>query len=201
MSLLLDLAYAGGALLASPLLAYKALTSEKFRTGYRERFGGVAPRTGDAPCAWLHAVSLGEMNLARPLVEAIATEHPDWEIALSTATNTGRAAAARLYPNHRAFYYPLDFSFAVARALRRIRPSLVLLAELEVWPNFLAAAQRRGVPVAIVNGRLSERSFARYRLIRPLVARWLRRVALFCVQNDTYAERLRPSAPRPTAWW
>ncbi len=191
MSLLLDIVYSGGVLLASPVLAYKALTSAKWRTGYRERLGGVAPREGDAPCAWVHAVSVGEMNLVRPLVQALAKERPDCEIVLSTATNTGRATAERLYPGRRVFYYPLDFSWAVGRSLSRIRPSLILLVELEVWPNLLSAAARRGVPVAIVNGRLSEGAFRRYRLIGPLVARWLRNVALFCVQSPTYAERLK----------
>ncbi len=191
MSLLLDLAYGVGAVLASPVLAYKALTSAKWRTGYRERFGGVAPREGEEPCVWVHAVSVGEANLVRPLVEALAKERPDWEIVLSTATNTGRATAEKLYPGRRVFYYPLDFSWAVRKTLSRIRPSLILLVELEVWPNFLSAAARRGVPVAIVNGRLSERAFGRYRLIRPLVGRWLRNVARFCVQTPTYAQRLK----------
>jgi 3-deoxy-D-manno-octulosonic-acid transferase len=188
---LLDIAYGAGAVLASPFLAYKALTSAKWRTGYRERFGGVAPRGGDAPCVWIHAVSVGEMNLIRPLVAALAEARPDGEVVLSTATNTGRALAEKLYPSRRAFYYPLDFSCAVARTLRRIRPDLIVLVELEVWPNFLAAAARRAVPVAIVNGRLSERAFGRYRLIRPLVGRWLRNVARFCVQTPAYAERLK----------
>lgn len=197
MSLALDVAYAAGVVLASPLLAYKALTSEKYRTGYRERLGGVAARAGSAPCAWLHAVSVGEMNLARPLVEALARARPDWDLVLSTATNTGLATAQRLYPGRRVFYYPLDFSFAVRRSLGRIRPDVVLLVELEVWPNFLAAAARRGVVVAIVNGRLSERAFRRYRLIRPLVARWLGRVKLLCVQSETYAERLKALGAPP----
>lgn len=191
MSLLLDIAYGASLVLGSPLLAYKALASEKFRTGYRERLGGLAPREGDAPCVWLHAVSVGEMSLIRPLVAGLAEAHPDWEIALSTATNTGRAMADKLYPGRRAFYYPLDFSCVVAKALRRIRPSLIVLVELEVWPNFLAAAARRGVPVAVVNGRVSERSFARYRLLRPLVRRWLGRVARFCAQSEVSAARLK----------
>ncbi|MBM4033285.1 MAG: 3-deoxy-D-manno-octulosonic acid transferase [Planctomycetes bacterium] len=197
MSLLLDLAYGVGVALASPLLAYKALTSKKYRTGYRERFGGVAPREGEGPCAWLHAVSVGEMNLVRPLIEALAKERPNWEIVLSTTTYTGRDAAAKLYPDRRVVYFPLDFTFAVRRAMRRLRPDLIVLVELEVWPNFLAAAERRGVPVAIVNGRLGERSFGRYRLIRPLVARWLKRVARFCVQTSAYAERLKALGAPP----
>ena len=189
MSILIDAAYVAGAVVASPFLVYKALTSEKYRTGFPERFGDVAPREGDGPCVWLHAVSVGEMNLIGPLVAALAAEHPDWEVVLSTATYTGRDVAAKRYPDHRALYFPLDFSWMVRRALRRIRPDLILLVELELWPNFLETAQRLGTPVAIVNGRISDRSFPRYRLLGPLVRRWLGRVALCCVQNETYAER------------
>ena len=190
MSLLLDAAYLAGATVASPYFVYKALTSEKYRTGFRERLGGIEPRTSDRACTWLHAVSLGEMNLVRPLVAGLAERWPDRELVLSTATNTGHDAARKHYPDRRVVYFPLDFSWVVRKAIRRIRPDLILLAELELWPNFLAAAQRAEVPVAIVNGRLSDRSFPRYRLIRPLVARWLRRLALCCVQNQTYADRL-----------
>lgn len=191
MSVLLDVAYGAGLVLGAPFLAYKALTSAKYRTGHRERFGGVGARAGDAPCIWVHAVSVGEMNLVRPLVKALARERPGCEIVVSTATNTGRETAEKLYPGRRAFYFPLDFSWVVRKVLGRIRPDLVVLVELEVWPNFLEAAASRGVPVAIVNGRLSERAFRRYRLIRPFVARWLDRVARFCVQTPGYAERLR----------
>jgi len=190
MSIILDFAYLTAATLASPVLLYKALTSEKYRTGYAERFGRLAPREGDAPCAWIHAVSVGEMNLVRPLVEALDLRRREWELVFSTATNTGRATCHKLYPERRVIYYPLDLSWVVRRAIGRIRPDLILLVELELWPNFLAAAARRDIPVAIVNGRVSEGAFRRYRLIRPLVARWLRRIALFCVQNETYASRL-----------
>jgi len=190
MAFLLDLAYLAGAALASPYLVYKAATSEKYRTGHGERLGGIAPREGDAPCVWLHAVSVGEMNLVRPLVAAVAGKWPEWELVLSTATNTGRATAEKLYPGRRVIYYPLDLSWVVRKAIARVRPDCMLLVELEMWPNFLAAAERADVPVAIVNGRISEGAFRRYRLIRPLVARWLRRIAVLCVQNETYAERL-----------
>ncbi|MFW6107499.1 MAG: 3-deoxy-D-manno-octulosonic acid transferase [bacterium] len=197
MSILLDVAYLAGVGLASPLLAYKALSSEKYRSGFPERFGRVAPRAGQAPCVWVHAVSVGEMSLARPLVEEVERRWPGWEVVLSTATNTGLATARRLYPERRAIYYPLDFSWMVARAFRAVRPDVVLLVELEVWPNFLAEAARRGVPVAVVNGRVSERAFRRYRLVRPLVRRWLRGVARFCVQSETYGQRLAAlGAPR-----
>jgi 3-deoxy-D-manno-octulosonic-acid transferase len=191
VSFLLDAAYLAGLTAAAPWLAFKALTSEKYRTGYAERLGRIEPREGERPCTWLHAVSVGEMNLVRPLVAALEQRWPKREITLSTATNTGRAAAAKHFPDHRAVYFPLDFSCSVRRALRRIRPDLILLVELELWPNFLAEAQRQEIPVAVVNGRVSDRSFPRYRFIRPLVRRWLQRVGVCCMQNETYAERLR----------
>ena len=197
MSILLDAAYLAGLTVASPFLAFKALTSEKYRTGHRERLGGIAPREGDAPCTWLHAVSLGEMNLSRPLVAALEERWPERDLVLSTATHTGHGQARKLYPAHRAFYFPLDFSWVVRKALRRIRPDLVLLVELEVWPNFLAAAHGAGVPVAVVNGRISDRSFPRYRRLRPLVRRWLRHISLLCMQNETYAERARELGASP----
>jgi 3-deoxy-D-manno-octulosonic-acid transferase len=197
MSILLDAAYLTGLAAASPYLAFKALTSEKYRTGFRERLGAVAPRAGETPCTWIHAVSLGEMNLIRPLVAALAERQPDRELVLSTATNTGHAQAEKLYPGRRVAYFPLDFSWIVRKTLRRLRPDLILLVELELWPNFLAAAEHAGVPVIIVNGRISDRSFPRYRRLRPLVRRWLQRVALFCVQNETYAERLRQLGAPP----
>jgi len=190
MSILLDAAYLAGAVAASPLLVYKALTSEKYRTGYRERLGGVAPRGGQEPCVWVHAVSVGEMNLVAALVEGLERERGEWEVVLSAATNTGMAVARKRYAEHQAFYFPLDLSWVVRKAMGRIRPGLILLVELELWPNFLGEARRRGVPVAIVNGRVSDRSLPRYRRLRPLVARWLDRVSLFCVQNETYGERL-----------
>jgi len=197
MSILLDAAYLTGAAVASPYLLYKAITSEKYRTGLGERLGGVAPRVGNGPCVWVHAVSVGEMSLVQPLLTGMASRWPDWAVVLSTATNTGQATARRLYPGLRVIYYPLDFSVAVNRTMRAVRPALIILVELELWPNFLASAALRGVPVAIVNGRITERSFGRYRLIRPLVRAWLQRISLFCVQNAEYADRLAElGAPR-----
>jgi len=186
---LLDLAYLSAAALGSPFLAYKALTDRKYRTGIPERLGRLAPREGDAPCVWVHAVSVGETNVIKPLVPAIAQRHPDWERVISNATYTGQDNARKLYPDVRAFYYPLDLSIAVRGAMDAIRPDLILLVELEIWPNFLAAARRRNVPVAIINGRISERSYKRYRLVRPAARRMFAKVSLFCAQNEACAER------------
>jgi len=185
----LDLAYLSAALLGSPFLAYKALTNRKYRTGIPERLGRVAPRDGDAPCVWVHAVSVGETNIIKPLMPAIAERHPDWDRVISNATYTGQANARKLYPDVRTLYFPLDLSCTVRKAMDAVRPDLVLLVELEVWPNFLAAARRRNVPVAIINGRISERSFRRYRLIRFATRRMFANVTLFCAQNEACADR------------
>ena len=110
------------------------------------------------PCVWLHAVSLGEVSLIAPLVAEIERRHPDWQIAISTTTLTGYELATKRYAKHLVFYCPLDFSWAVRRAIARLRPTLLILVELELWPNLIAAARGAGVKIAVVNGRLSERS-------------------------------------------
>jgi len=151
---------------------------------------GRAPRrTTDATCIWLHAVSVGEVNLLATLIGEIARRRPDWECAVSTTTKTGMELARKKYPDLRIFYCPLDFSWAVRAAVRRIRPSVLVLAELELWPNLIEAARRSGARVAVINGRLSEHSFRGYRRIRPLVARLLRQIDVVAVQDEAYAER------------
>ena len=102
---------------------------------------------------------------------------------------TGMALAKKKYPDLCVFYCPLDFTWAVRAAMRRIRPDLLVLAELELWPNLVRAARRSGARVAVINGRLSEHSFAGYRRIRPLAAALLRQIDLLAVQDPAYAER------------
>ena len=105
------------------------------------------------------------------------------------------ALAKKKYPDNTVFYCPLDFSWAVEAAMRRIRPDVLVLAELELWPNLIRAARRHGAQVAVINGRLGEKSFRGYRRIRPLVAGLLRQIDLLAVQDETYAERFRALAP------
>jgi 3-deoxy-D-manno-octulosonic-acid transferase len=137
---------------------------------------------------WIHGVSVGEVKTARPLVRALRERRPDLPIALSSTTPTGFEVAGGLYPDLFRFYYPLDLPFVPPRVLRRVRPGWIILMELEIWPNFLRAASRADVPVAVVNGRISERSWRGYRRARRLLPR-LDRIALYCVQNRRYAER------------
>lgn len=174
MPYLLNFLYLLLLLAAAPWLAVQALRTGKYREGYREKLLGRVPqRISDKPSVWLHAVSVGEVNLLAPLLRAMQ-QRPDWECVISTTTLTGMRLAKKIYPQAIVFYCPLDFTWAVNAAMRRIRPSLLVLAELELWPNLIWAARRHGARTAVINGRLSEHSFRGYRRIRPLVARVLK---------------------------
>src|SRR5205823_3118978 len=157
-------------LAASPWLLYKCFTTGKYRRGLLAKFLGRAFHgTGNRPCAWFHGVSVGEIHLLCQVVARFRQRHPDWECVISTTTDTGFDEARKRFPDLAVIYWPFDFSWAVHRALRRVKPDLVALAEGEIWPNFLLAAKSQGVPVAIINGRMSPRSFGRYRRLRGLV--------------------------------
>jgi 3-deoxy-D-manno-octulosonic-acid transferase len=197
---LLNLLYILLILLASPWLLYQAIRKGKYREGFAAKFLGLVPRRdSNRPCLWLHAVSVGEVNLLAPLLKQIGRERPDWECVVSTTTMTGMALARKKYPNLTVFYCPLDFTWAVAAAMRRVRPDLLVLAELELWPNLVRAAKRRGARVAVINGRLSEHSFAGYRRIRPLLRRLMKQLDLVAVQDDTYAQRFLALGAREEA--
>jgi 3-deoxy-D-manno-octulosonic-acid transferase len=188
----LDLLYLPLAIAYLPFLVYQMIALKKNRRGWAERFGAVAVRSSDRPCVWVHAVSLGEVNATRSLVEEISRRLPDYEIALSTTTDTGYAAARRQYPDRLVFRYPLDLTFVVQRVLHRIRPAAIVLMELEVWPNLLALAQGRRIPVCVANGRVTEeKSMRRFRwpIVRNLARAMFGRLTLVAAQDKTYAER------------
>lgn len=200
MAYLLNLIYLLLILLASPWLVWQAVKKGKYREGYGAKLLGLVPRRaadGSKRCLWLHAVSVGEVNLLAPLLRRIEAARPDWQCVISTTTMTGMELARKKYPRNLVFYCPLDFSWAVGAAMRRIRPDVLVLAELELWPNLIRAARRRGVRVAVVNGRLGEKSFRGYRRIRPLVARLLKQIDLLAVQDETYAKRFLALGARP----
>src|SRR6185436_4075904 len=153
--------------------------------------GRVPIRNGRRRCVWFHAVSVGEVNLLQTLLTRFEERHPEWDMVISTTTRTGFELAQKKYGGRMIFYSPLDFSWAVAAALRRIRPDLLVLAELEVWPNLVARAKKKNVKVAVVNGRLSEKSFRGYRRARWLLVETFRSLDLVAAQSETYAERFR----------
>jgi 3-deoxy-D-manno-octulosonic-acid transferase len=185
-------------LAASPWMIYQSLRYGKYREGWHEKLLGCVPeRLGSKDAVWFHAVSVGELQLLRPLIREFQQRWPDWEIVLSTTTVTGRKLARDSYPELITFYCPFDFTWGLKRALNRLRPRLLILAELELWPNLISLAHRRGVEIAIVNGRLSERSFKGYSRIRFLTRSLLSKLDCIAVQNSTYAERFIQLGARP----
>lgn len=198
MAWLLNLIYAALLCGLSPWLVYSAVRHGKYRHGLSEKlFGLVPPRRGDRRCVWFHAVSVGEVNLLQPLLERFEREFPDWEVVISATTVTGHELARKKYAPRPVFYCPLDFSWAVSHALARVRPDVLILAELELWPNLIRIASRRGVRLAIVNGRLSDKSARGYGRIRWLVSRLLPRFDFLAVQSDEYAGRFLTLGARP----
>lgn len=177
-----------GVVLYSPVLLWRFVFDRRYRGGLGERMG-FAPRAAERPVVWVHAVSVGELKAAGQLIEALVTQHADHEVVISSTTSTGRALARQLHPGLRSMYYPLDFGPFPWLALRRTKPAAVLLVELEYWPNFLFCAARRRVPVAVVNGRISERSFRGYRRTRGLSPPF-GAISRFCMQDESYRQRL-----------
>ncbi|HYX30092.1 MAG TPA: 3-deoxy-D-manno-octulosonic acid transferase, partial [Pyrinomonadaceae bacterium] len=141
---------------------------------------------------WLHCVSVGEMEAARPLVDALRERFPSYRVAISTTTVTGQQVARRAFAQEAAliFYFPIDWSWTVRRALNAVNPAAILLMETELWPNLLREAARRSIPVALVNGRISPKSFRRYQKIRGFMQRVLANVTLALMQSDQDAERI-----------
>jgi 3-deoxy-D-manno-octulosonic-acid transferase len=189
---MLNAVYLAVLLLASPWILWSAWKHGKYREGFAAKFLGQIPtRNSDGPCIWLHAVSVGEVNLLASTLHEIVARRPDAECVISTTTKAGYELAGKKYADHMVFYCPLDFSWAVRRAMRRIRPELLVLAELELWPNLIAAAKSQGVKVAIINGRLSDKSFRGYSRLRSLVAKVLRKIDIIAAQNEETAARFR----------
>lgn len=190
MPYLLNLIYLTGLLLASPWLVWRSFRTGRYREGFAEKLLGRVPRrSGDRTCIWFHAVSVGEVNLLQTMLEKIAREAPDWQCVISTTTKTGMELARKKYSQHTVFYCPLDFSWAVKSAIRRIRPDMLILAELEVWPNLIHYVRRSGAPVVVVNGRLSEKSFRGYRKLGLLIRGIMRKLSAVAAQDETTAQR------------
>ncbi|MDR1613311.1 MAG: hypothetical protein LBT97_11100 [Planctomycetota bacterium] len=145
----------------------------------------------EPPCLWLHAVSVGEAIASRNLARMFMADNPLWELKVSTTTRTGRKVAADAHGEDGVFYYPLDFSWMVRRAFDLVRPDMVTLMELEIWPNFLAEAERRDIPVVVANARITGRSAKRLARVPRVAGTMVRAVRKWFPQTPLYAERLR----------
>jgi 3-deoxy-D-manno-octulosonic-acid transferase len=163
-------------------------------SAFGERFGALALRDlaaleGQRPI-WVHAVSVGETIAAKPLLKALRERFPDRKIVISNVTETGRSVALQLAEADLCIYFPFDFGFAVRKILESIRPSIILVVETEIWPNFLRTAHQLGIPVIMVNGRISDRSFARYLRLGWFFRTILGDFTWFCMQTGEDARRI-----------
>ncbi|MHC4709133.1 MAG: 3-deoxy-D-manno-octulosonic acid transferase [Planctomycetota bacterium] len=198
MAWLIDLVYLIVTVVSSPVWLVRMIRTGKIRTDWAGRFGRAGPLPPPPqPRILVHAVSVGEVNAARKLLAHLVAPPLEAEIVVCSTTNTGCARAEALFGGtHYLARYPLDFSFAVNRFLRAVQPDVIVLIELEVWPNFVKAAARRCIPVCVVNGRLTERSAAGYRCLAALVRPIFRRLTFAAVQNEPYARRFRSAGVR-----
>ena len=192
MRFLLDIVYLLAGVAVSPIVLYRTIRHGRYRQGWNHRFGDVSRRHHDKRCIWLHAVSVGEVNAAKTLIAEMEKEFADFEIVVSTTTDTGFAQAQKLFGQKwNVFFFPFDVSRIVRKAFDRIDPSICLLMELEVWPNFIFTARRRNVPAVVLNGRISDRSFSRYRRVKWLTRTFFGKIDLVLAQTQQYVERFR----------
>ena len=176
----------------SPWFLYQALRYRKYIGSLPQRMGylPVSFNMDGEPSIWIHAVSVGEVLTARPLVRDLRERYPRLRIFLSTTTMTGQGIARRNVRDvDEVFYFPFDLGIFVRRTLELVRPRLFVMMETEIWPNLLRECKRRGVRTAIVNGRLSQRSYPRYRLVRGFMRHVLDDIDAFCVQSEESARR------------
>ena len=190
---LYNLALLAALILGLPFWLWRIATIGKYREGLWQRLGQVPPklRADGRPAIWLHAVSVGEVLAASRLVSELDAAFPNHQLLISTTTRTGQALARERFGANRVFYCPLDLPWAIRAYLDVIQPKLLILAETEFWPNMLNGCFQRGIPVAVVNARISDRSWPRYRALRGLWKPFLSRLSLVLAQSDLDAERLK----------
>lgn len=180
--------------LGAPWWLARMATSGRYRAGLAGRLGAIPAGLSEAVegrrVVWLHAVSVGEVMAASELVRELERALPEWVIAISTTTETGQRLARERFRGAPVFYLPLDFAFVVRRYVRALHPNLLILMESELWPNLMDVCAERGVRVAVVNGRVSDRSLPRYLRLRRLWRPLLERVSLFLAQSEENARRL-----------
>jgi len=201
---LYNILFTMGFVLSSPYYFVRMRRRGNWQKGFAERFGKYDTKLKQAitnrDTLWMHAVSVGEVNVCTQLIRALEPRLPNLKIVVSTTTTTGMGELRRKLPNHISkIYYPIDQRFCVTRALTAIRPVAIVLVEAEIWPNFLWRARDLGVPVFLVNARLSDRSYRGYRRFRFFFRPIFRLFAGIGAQNDADAAKLRELGCRPEA--
>jgi len=187
----------------SPYILFKLATVPKYRGGITQKLGRVRKgvrkllKDGSRPI-WVHAVSVGEVMAAHPLIRDLRRKYPGRRLILSTVTVTGNLTARQRVPEADAvFFFPFDYPWIVRRVISTIHPAIVLIAETELWPNFFRELNRQGIPSALINGRISPRSYGNYRKFRSFFGRVFENVTLFCMQSDEDAARIRDIGADP----
>jgi 3-deoxy-D-manno-octulosonic-acid transferase len=190
-------------LLLSPYILFRLITVPKYRGGMTQKLGRVRNEVLGHPDdslkpIWVHAVSVGEVMAAHPLVRELKRKYPRRRLLLSTVTVTGNYTALQRVPEADAvFYFPFDYPWIVRRVIGRINPVIVLVAETELWPNFFRELRKQGIPSALVNGRISPRSYGNYMKFRAFFSRVFENLSLFCMQSGEDADRIRDIGAKP----
>jgi 3-deoxy-D-manno-octulosonic-acid transferase len=197
---LLNLIYAALLLLLLPWILWRSFSKGRYRSGWNQKLFGQLPdlaknrternagQTGPKTI-WFHAVSVGELQVIRPLVERATKQWPKAKLLITTSTDSGFELAQKLYIQHAVSFAPMDFSWAVSRALDKVQPDMIVLAELELWPNWISLAAKRNIPLVVINGRLSQKSLRGYLRIAPLARSIIQKISWIGAQSDTIRDR------------
>lgn len=180
-------------LVLSPYFAYQAIRHKKYVGSLRQRFGylPIAFNLDGEPSIWIHAVSVGEALTAKALIADLRAQYPRLKLFVSTTTIAGQQVARKNLQNvDDVFYFPFDWAFTVRRTLDIVKPRLFVMTETEIWPNLLRECRTRDIKTVVINGRISARSYPRYRLVRSLFRRVLADIDRFCMQSDESARRI-----------
>ena len=188
--LILDLAYLLVFFLLSPLWLLLLVVKPAFRTGLCERFVPAGNDGTAASAIWLHGSSAGEIDLLRPLVRRIEARFPGSNIVISAFAISGYMFAKKVFPDHRVIYFPADLAFVIRRFFRILNPHLIIVVESEIWPNFFAVAERSNIPICVLNGKMSAKSY-RSHTKTGLIPWALRKASLCAVQTEDHATRFR----------
>jgi 3-deoxy-D-manno-octulosonic-acid transferase len=180
--------------LGAPYWLFRMAFSGRYRAGLAGRLGripkGLRESAADRDVIWIHAVSVGEVLAATRLIRELQAALPGWVIAVSTTTETGQQLAKQRLPESQVFYLPLDFAFTVRRYLKALQPQMLVLIESELWPRLIVECENRGIPIAVANARISDRSFPRYMRLRQWWRPFLLKISLYLAQSRESAERL-----------
>lgn len=185
MRILYSILYSVAFFISLPYFIIAGLLKKKYLSSALQRFGFI-PVKSTAPSLWIHSVSVGEFLAAKPLIQAIQEAFPELPLFISTTTVTGQTLAGKALPG-KSFYFPFDWTWCIRRVIAGIKPRLILVMETEIWPNFLWETANQSVPVILVNGRISDRSYNRYKLFRSILPRF--RECL--VQTEEDARRIQ----------